>query len=40
MVDSIVALYDRPIDVVDLTVVEAENDGVKDGQADDSGMAE
>ena len=40
MGDSIVALYDRPIDVVDLTVVEAENDGVEDGQADDSGMAE
>jgi hypothetical protein len=40
MGDSIVALYDRPIDVVDLTRTEVENEGEEDGQADDSRMAE
>jgi hypothetical protein len=40
MGDAIVALYDTPIDVVDLTVAEVENDGEEDRQADDSGMAE
>jgi hypothetical protein len=35
MGDSIVALYDRPMDVVDLTVDETEgHDGAPDGDAD------